>query len=237
MNLLLKTTLISIILTNLIFGQSAKKIFMQADFNKMIERYGKQQVEIQLPKKQILDSLKKRPYVWTEGYRIQLFASNNIQSARQMKKKLHTQIEDSIYIVKDEALYRIQFGDYTNRIIAETKVDSMRKYGWPRAWIVTRKVKEFVKKETKIKTPQPKNEMDNLSEYYAVQVAAYSTKESAKAVQIELLNRFSVVNICNINGLYKVLVGEIPHRNAAESLLDEVKNAGYNDAWITFVSE
>ena len=219
-------------------AQSSKKVFLSADFNKMIELYGKKTVEIKLPEKQVLDSLKRTPFVWTDGYRIQLLASNDKVKAENLKLNLQNQVEDSVYIIKDEALYRVQFGDYTDRIVAETKVDSMRKYGWPRAWIVTCRVKSFLNDIEEENIEQPvKNEMGILSEYYAIQIAAYSTIESAESIQRELQSKYSDVNIIEISGLYKVVVGKLLHRNEAESLLDAIKGAGYHDAWVTLVSE
>ncbi|MCK5077884.1 MAG: SPOR domain-containing protein [Calditrichia bacterium] len=238
MKSLSKAIITLLMIISSIAGQSSKKVFMSADFNKMIKLYGKGNVKIKLPQKQILDSLKSRPYVWMDGYRIQLFASNDRHKVNDMKTNLSNQVEDSVYIIKDKALYRVQFGDYTDRIIAETKVDSMRKYGWPSAWIVTCRVKKFVDEKKKEVIKQPiNNEMNILSEYYAIQVAAYSTIESAKFVKRKLQNKFSDVNVIEISGLYKVVVGKLPHRKDAESLLVAIKGTGYKDAWVTLVVE
>ncbi len=220
-------------------GQSVHQLYMSADFNKMIEKYGREKLEIVVPPKSILDSLSSTHFEWVEGYRIQLFAASDAENAQKMAAKVRKAVSDSVYVVKDGALYRIQFGDYTDRITAETKVDSMRKYGWPRAWIVSGRVKKYLSgaHEGKIDSLKRQNDYSYVPEKngFGVQVAAYSDFSSANKIQKKLGEKFTGVSIIKIGTLYKVIVGNFVQRREADNLLNDIRNAGFKDAWVTVI--
>ena len=218
----------------LLSALSAQSIYYKADFNKMIARYGKDEIRLILPPKQIRDSLQATPFTWMDGFRIQVFAGQNRENALSIAEKLKHAVTDSVYLIRDNALFRVQFGDYTDRIVAETKVDSMRKWGWPEAWIATRKVKKYI--YNVIKTVQEEQQLRDFSEastFYSVQIAACGTMRSAEKVLVNVKTIFPETYIIKIGGLFKILIGKYDQKSEAEGVLERARNAGFNDAWIT----
>jgi cell division septation protein DedD len=69
---------------------------------------------------------------------------------------------------------------------------------------------------------------------YRVQVVASSYQDNANGVadQVRAAYPGTDVYVEQIQGLYKVRVGDYTDRAAAEAMRDRLRNAGYPDAWI-----
>ncbi|GAB4183879.1 MAG: hypothetical protein Kow00108_21220 [Calditrichia bacterium] len=212
--------------------------FYHPDFNKMIEQYGKNELSFELPAKKTLDSLRSPHYIWTDGYRIQVVATSDKNKALDIKNELAAGLTDSVYVIRDQQLYRVQFGDYIDRIKAETMVDSMRKFGWPAAWIVSRKVKQFVSDSLNIKstltagTYQPRT-------YWSIQLGAFSDEREAQKFIQEIKPKIEDAETIRINSFTKVVVGKYNNEEKARIRLQSIQQAGFKDAWLTeiFISE
>jgi hypothetical protein len=234
-----KTSLILIFLIIAGFSrQGNRNPLYKADFNQLVKYYGKNILDFTLPAKKTLDSLQGIPYVWVDGYRIQVAAISDRNHAEEIAEKLKQAVPDSVYVEYEKGLYRIQFGDYQDRIVAETKVDSMRKWGWPESWIVTRKVKKFLLK--KVTSPdtvkvqrETKPHFRPSQLQYAIQIGAFSSGQSAKRFIREHLSAFSNVMILQRGTLYKVLIGPYRSEKEARIQLHAIQQAGFNDAWLT----
>lgn len=78
-----------------------------------------------------------------DGFRVQLFATKDIESATIAKKEAEFAFaEDSvnIYIEFDSPYYKLRIGDCTTREAAEKLREIARSKGYPSAWIVRTKV-------------------------------------------------------------------------------------------------
>jgi len=69
---------------------------------------------------------------------------------------------------------------------------------------------------------------------YRVQVVASSYQDNANGVADQIRAAFpgTGVYVEQIQGLYKVRVGDYVERAAAEAMRDRLRNAGYPEAWI-----
>lgn len=74
------------------------------------------------------------------GFRIQLMASNSIETVRARKKTIELGLQLNVYIVFNEPYYKIFVGDYTKRNDAEKALRKIKGNGYPDAWIVKSKV-------------------------------------------------------------------------------------------------
>jgi len=83
------------------------------------------------------DSVKKNE---TEAYRVQCFASNDIEAARGEKRAIETKISKPVYIVFDPPYYKIHAGDFLERPDAEKLMTELKKIGYRDAWIVRGKM-------------------------------------------------------------------------------------------------
>lgn len=232
------------ILCSIIITVSAQEMktnpLYKADFNQLVSYYGKDRLRFYLPPQKVLDSLQSTPYVWVDGYRIQVAALSDSGKARMIAEKLKSAVNDSVYVEFEKGLYRIQFGDYQKRIIAETKVDSMRKWGWPESWIVTRKVKKYLINSDRIKTVVRADSSGTSSAgvfqgkiAYAIQLGAFSSRVSAESFIKKNLAQFSNAYIIQSGNLFKVLIGPYGDEKSARNMLLKIQQAGFSDAWLT----
>ena len=76
-----------------------------------------------------------------EGFRIQVFASNNYEDAVAVRNSLNLQLPTQwVYMVYDAPAYKVRVGDYTNRADANLAVDGFIDRGYKGAWVVPDRV-------------------------------------------------------------------------------------------------
>jgi hypothetical protein len=74
---------------------------------------------------------------FTQGYRIQIFASGSIDEANAMRMTAVQKInEDSIYVVYDPPTYKVRIGDFPTRSEANQKLAAVVAQGFADAWVV-----------------------------------------------------------------------------------------------------
>ncbi len=77
----------------------------------------------------------------TQGFRVQIFASQRIDEAT-LAKQTATQmiVADSIYVVYDAPVYKVRVGDYATRLDANRSLAAIIQKGYPDAWVITDKI-------------------------------------------------------------------------------------------------
>ena len=74
---------------------------------------------------------------FTQGYRIQIFATGNIDEANAMRMTaLQRLTEDSLYVVYDPPNYKIRIGDFVTRADANQRLATVIAQGFADAWVV-----------------------------------------------------------------------------------------------------
>lgn len=72
-----------------------------------------------------------------QGFRIQLFATPNIDEANREKgMAIQRFYEDSTYVVYDPPVYKVRVGDFQTRFDASKRLPFVISLGYPDAWIV-----------------------------------------------------------------------------------------------------
>ncbi|HTR80839.1 MAG TPA: SPOR domain-containing protein [Bacteroidota bacterium] len=76
-----------------------------------------------------------------QGFRIQVFASNNYEEAVAVRNSLNLDLPVLwVYMVYDAPTYKVRVGDYTNRADANLAVDGFIDKGFKGAWVVPDRV-------------------------------------------------------------------------------------------------
>jgi hypothetical protein len=74
---------------------------------------------------------------FTQGYRIQIFATGNIDEANAMRLTAAQRItEDSLYVMYDPPVYKVRIGDFPTRAEANQKLSAVIAQGFADAWVV-----------------------------------------------------------------------------------------------------
>ncbi|RMG65909.1 MAG: SPOR domain-containing protein [Calditrichaeota bacterium] len=221
-----------------LWGQDPDKLerFLKSNpFPQLIQRYAQEDIQLEL-KGETRRREEALPYVVVPGFRCQVFAGLNRTNAEHIFQRLQLAAVDSVYLLSDSTgLYRVQVGNCRTRREAELLLDKLRFQGFPDAWIV----------ETPIHVPKAPQRPapDSLrfnrpAMFYGVQVLATSSRKNADHIAKELNLHFSLpTQTLKKAAFWKVIVGRFTERSRAEALRDQLKQAGYADAWVTQFDE
>ncbi len=94
----------------------------------------------------------------TQGYRIQIFATGNIDEANAMRLTTIQRVtEDSVYIVYDPPVYKVRVGDFRTRAEASQKLGGLGSIGFADAWVVSDRI--LIRKVVRVpSSPSPRKE-------------------------------------------------------------------------------
>ncbi|NLW32005.1 MAG: SPOR domain-containing protein [Fibrobacter sp.] len=70
-------------------------------------------------------------------YRVQVFASSQIETIREKKKSLENKIDLPLFIAFDTPFYKLYVGDFKKRTQAEAVLPEIKKLGYTDAWVVS----------------------------------------------------------------------------------------------------
>jgi len=74
------------------------------------------------------------------GFRVQCFASSQIDRVRAEQKVLESKISDPVYIVVALPYYKLLVGDYIKRQDADAAILKLKDLGYADAWVIRSKV-------------------------------------------------------------------------------------------------
>ncbi len=75
-----------------------------------------------------------------EGFRVQIFAGLDTINADVAYTQAKDLVSDTVYIFKDQGLFKVQVGDYQFRYGADNIRDTFRKNGYDGAWVIQRAI-------------------------------------------------------------------------------------------------
>ena len=136
--------LIPLLIIAFVLGQEIdlKKIF---DPNKHRDVQPKWPVIINnvLPGDNAFDSILAADTVhWvTDGFRVQVLASNSMTKADSLSNILNSTLEDSVYVVYETPNYKVRIGDYVVREDADKMRQNLHKMGYRSAWVIRTRIK------------------------------------------------------------------------------------------------
>ena len=97
--------------------------------------YGTSQIKV-------LDSLKDIRATTRDGFRIQVFETSSSEKATNVFKKYKKRMEDSLYVIFDAPLYKIQYGNFSKKYEAENVKKKLSRKGFKNIWIVRSRIEQ-----------------------------------------------------------------------------------------------
>ena len=97
--------------------------------------YGTSQIKI-------LDSLKDIRATTRDGFRIQVFETSSSEKANNVFKKYKKKMVDSLYLIFDAPLYKIQYGNFSKKYEAEDVKKQLSQKGFKNIWIVRSRIEQ-----------------------------------------------------------------------------------------------
>ena len=88
----------------------------------------------------ILDSIRNKMNSNKDGYRLQIHDALTVTNANKTLKKYKKILSDSLYIVFEAPFYKIRYGNYTSKKIAEDEKENLQKQGFKNTWIVKSRI-------------------------------------------------------------------------------------------------
>ena len=132
-----------IILFNIIFAQDSLFWFDMSTVKDPIPLapkvldgiYGTSQIKV-------LDSLKNIRATTRDGFRIQVFETSSSETANSVFRKYKKKMVDSLYVIFDAPLYKIQYGNFSKKYEAENVKKKLRQKGFKNIWIVRSRIEQ-----------------------------------------------------------------------------------------------
>jgi septal ring-binding cell division protein DamX len=75
-----------------------------------------------------------------EGFRIQCFASSQIDRIRSEQKQLETKVKYPIYVVFNAPYYKLLVGDFAKRSDADAALLKLKEIGYGDAWVARSRI-------------------------------------------------------------------------------------------------
>ncbi len=211
-----------------------KNFLWDKDFSQIMSRYAEEKIELRDPG-DFSRRIKMRSFKEESGMRIQTFAGSSRENAEKFATSLSSLSLDSVYIVPENGLFKVQLGNFKDRLEAEKMLDQLRFQGINNAWIVQASIhlpKEKMIQFTSADTASADSGFLQL--LYSIQIFVTGNKEKADSLSREFANIFpDEVWITTSGNYWKVLVGKFSQEIVARQRLDEIRNSGYPDAWLT----
>ena len=132
-----------IICFNILFGQDSLFWFDMSTVKDPIPLapkvldiiYGTSQVKV-------LDSLRDVRATTRDGFRIQVFETSSSEKANNVFKKYKKKMDDSLYVIFDAPLYKIQYGNFSKKYEAENVKKKLSRKGFKNIWIVRSRIEQ-----------------------------------------------------------------------------------------------
>ena len=161
-----------------------------------------------------------------EGYRVQIAAVRDRARAEAFRKEAQKQFEQPVYVHYDEdtRLYKIHVGNARSALDAVRLRREAKSRGYREAYVVKTRIQV-----TPIKVRRPTKIQGFRAQVFSAsnQLAAERERDRAK----DLLGRQDVY-VDFEPPFFKVRVGNCRDRKAAEALVEEVKEKGYETPFI-----
>ena len=219
-------------------NKKLKNFLWEKDITEMLSLYGEESITLR-DSGDFKIRIGKRSFREVQGFRVQVFAGTSRENAQKMFQDLvHLQM-DSVYLVQQNGLNKVQLGNYLYRIDAEKALDKLRFEGMTNAWIVETAI--HVPKEMPAESPPVTEEVPaGITEQYlyAIQVFVSRDRQRAEEFSGRLQQDLPGESWVLQSGEYwKVLIGKYEDEGKARQRLSEIRDSGFSDAWLTQVNE
>jgi hypothetical protein len=178
-----------------------------------------------------------------EGFRIQIFAGVDTVNALSTRSQATALVSDSVYLIEDQGLLKVQVGDYPYRYQADKARDKFRREGFTGAWVILRTIlipfetdsteKSAIVQDTL--TVIPTATLAGQQGKYKIQIIAIGTENKAIEIVENVKTNMNYQAFYEKSGnLFKVFVGYFNEEAAAREALGKLRDSGYPDAWLVY---
>jgi SPOR domain len=123
------------------FAESVRELekdFQPSDYEPAVEPFFRQD---QRPRNEISDTVavfaEAKPDEQTQGFRVQIYSSSSIDSAKAMKVMGERDFPDELfYLVYDPPKYKVRAGNFLSRFEADRFVRQLTERGYSDGWVV-----------------------------------------------------------------------------------------------------
>jgi len=166
-----------------------------------------------------------------DGFRVQAFAGLDSIRAASVKNLIHSLLSDTIYILKEKGLFKVQVGDFSYRPEADSVQRQLEINSISGSWVVGRKI--YIADSTTDSVIPAPVVIDNYK--FKIQIVATSDEIRALSLTQTLQQKFALPAFYLQSGeVYKVFLGKFLLREDAEPVLRQVRKEGYPDAWLVY---
>jgi len=212
-----------------------KKFLWERDFNELITNYAEENIVLK-EKGEFKKRIEQRSFIEVKGFRVQTFAGSSKENSAAMADQLTQLNLDSVYIIEDQGLFKVQIGNFIERLDAERMLDQLRFRNISNCWIVETVV-HLPKKPVTHPDKAPPPEEITTSEF-SIQLFVTKSEQRAKEFSVKFTRQLGEPSRLIQSGeFWKVLCGNYDEESRARQRLDEIRNSGYPDAWITQVND
>ncbi len=237
-SLFLRTMMIFLLGAHLLGAQNTvqgrlKSFLWQRDFQELIRTYGEETVVLR-DEGLVAEQKRLRSYVEIPGFRVQVFAGTNEQAARAQAHRLEALQLDSVYVVQEGGLYKVQVGNFRERREAEKMLDRLHFAGVDNAWIVATTIHwPKSKLSATAETTAPVSPMREMTPRFAIQIFVTGSADKARRLSQAFAQKMGIkTRVLAQNGFYKVLAGDFTSEAEARTELERLHASGFPDAWV-----
>ncbi len=164
---------------------------------------------------------------FVEGFRVQVFAGLDSIRAASVTHKISSILQDSVYLFKDNGLFKVQAGDFIYRHLADSVQRKLTIQSFPGTWVV----KRMIIAPDSVSEPPPASKI--LEFKFTIQILATSDESRALEMVSQLQGQFEFpAYYKNIGSVFKVFMGKFAVRSEADKALTQIRQKGYPDAWV-----
>ncbi len=175
------------------------------------------------------------------GFRVQIFASGDSQKAVQQRQYAQSLVKDTVMVVKEKGLFKVQIGNFAQRTPADSLKQWLKQNGFPGAWVVQTTVQlpslGPLSPASSASAANKQVVADSLNTHneQMFRIQVFATGDEQKAIQLVDLLKSRFHRPCSYKqegALFKIFINGFATRAQAETVLRQVRNSGYKDAWI-----
>lgn len=224
--------------SNAQMNKDLKHFLWNRDFNTLIQEYAEEKITL-VDSGDFKARLDARSFVEEPGMRIQTFAGISFENAAAHAAELEKLALDSVYVLQEDGLSKVQLGNFQDRLEAEKMLDRLRFNGVSNGWIVQTVIhlpKTTVPAPDSARLQTPADRISSV--FYGIQLLVSSQWDNANRFA-EQFNRHSDIlgQVIPAGDNWKVIAGRFSDEALARQKLDELRNSGYPDAWLTQIEE
>ena len=211
-----------------------RKFLWEKDFNELITDYAEEKI-ILTEQGEFKKRIERRSFIESKGFRVQAFAGSTEENAAAMANQLAQLQLDSVYVIEDQGLYKVQIGNFRERLEAEKMLDQLRHRNIRNCWIVETII--HVPKQSAAPPDTDSGVKVIPTPKFSIQLFVTKSEPRAKEFAEKFTRELGQPSRLIQSGeFWKVLCGNYGEEFRARQRLEEIRNSGYPDAWITQVT-